>query len=288
MSISAKMVSELRSATGAGIMECKEALKESDGDLDGAIDFLRKKGAAKAAKKADRSTKEGAVAVAIDGSDAAIVELKCETDFVARNDTFQAFAADMAQTILAEGAADGDDLLAKNFKKGGTVKEALAGAVHELGENIQPGRSAKLSLSGPGLFASYIHGGGAIGVVVELACGNSATVNKPELAELGRDIAMHVAASNPLALNPDELSDEVVAREKEIFEVKAKESGKPSNIIPKIVEGQIRKFYGEVCLTMQPFVKDPDKTIDQVVTETGKAVDDVLTVKGFVRYQLGE
>lgn len=288
MSISAKMVSELRAATGAGIMECKEALKESDGNIEEAVDFLRKKGAAKAAKKADRSTKEGAIAVVVEGNSAALAEVKCETDFVARNDKFQAFTANLAATVLKNGAAEGDSLLDQTFTDGRTVRDALAGAIHEIGENIQPGRNARLTLEGPGAFGAYIHGGGAIGVVVELTCGNADTAGKPELAELGRDIAMHVAAANPLSLNPDSLSADIVAKEKEIFEIKAKESGKPDNIIPKIVEGQVKKFYGEVCLTMQPFVKDPDKTIDQIVAETGKKLGDTIVVKGFVRYQLGE
>ncbi len=288
MSISAKMVSELRAATGAGIMECKEALKETDGDMEGAIDFLRKKGAAKAAKKADRSTKEGAIAVVVNGNSAAIAEVKCETDFVARNEKFQAFAADLATTVLTHGAAEGEALDGKTFTDGHTVKEAITAAIHEIGENIQPGRNAKITLEGSGAFGSYVHGGGAIGVIVELACGDADTAGKQELAELGRDIAMHVAASNPLALNPDSLDADLVAREREIMEAKAKESGKPDNIIPKIVEGQVKKYFGEVCLTMQPFVKDPDKTIDQIVAETGKKLGDTVTVKSYIRYQLGE
>lgn len=288
MSITAKMVQELRATTGAGIMECKEALKETDGNIEEAVDFLRKKGAAKAAKKADRSTKEGAIAAVVDGAKAAMTEVKCETDFVARNDKFQAFTTDLAATVLAHGAAEGDALADKTFTDGRTVKEAINAAIHEIGENIQPGRNVRIELAGPGVIGSYIHGGGAIGVLVELSCANADTAAKPAMAELARDIAMHVAAANPMGLNPDSIDPAIVAREKEIFEVKAKESGKPEAIIPKIVEGQVNKFYGEVCLTMQPFVKDPDKTIAKIVAETGAALGDTITVNSFVRYQLGE
>jgi elongation factor Ts len=288
MAITAQMVQELRAQTGAGIMECKEALKETDGNMEEAVDFLRKKGAAKAAKKADRSTKEGAIASVVDGNVAAMVEVKCETDFVARNETFKGFTADMAATVLKEGEAEGDALLETAFVKGGTVKEALAAVIHEIGENIQPGRAACRRLAGPGVFGAYIHGGGAIGVLVELACGDDATAAKPELADVARDIAMHVAATNPLALNPDNLDPAVVAREKDIYVAKAKESGKPDNIVEKIVEGQVKKFFAEVCLTQQTFVKDPDKTIAQLLEATGKTLGDTVSVTSFVRFQLGE
>ena len=292
MTVSASMVKDLRVKSGAGIMECKEALKESEGDLEAALDFLRKKGAAKAAKKADRSTKEGSVAGASDGKVAALIEIKCETDFVARNDKFQAFCKSLAEHTQAAGPGENDEaFLAQPFASNTSisVKEAIEKNVHEVGENIVVGRRVSFELSGAGAFGLYIHAGGAIGALVELGCGKEETVGSDAFATLAKDIAMQVAASPAtVAVTSDDLPVDVVEREKSIFEAQAKESGKPDKIIPKIVEGMTKKFFKEACLVDQVFVKDTDKTIDALLKESGKAMGDEISVRRFSRLQLGE
>ena len=291
MTITADMIKDLRQQSGAGIMECKEALKESGGDMEKALDYLRKKGAGKAAKKADRATKEGSVAVAAGPGAAALAEIKCETDFVSRNERFQDLARQLAAQTLSAGEGAGDEeFLAQKLVSGAapTVQDLINGRVHELGENIQLGRRARFTRTGPGAYGSYVHGMGSIGVVVELAAPSETAAADPAFVDLARDLAMHVAASNPHAVSQEGLSAAAVAKEREIFEAQVRESGKPENIVPKIVEGKMKKYYTEVCLVEQPFVKDPDKSVGQLLKEAGARLGGAVAVTRFARFQLGE
>jgi elongation factor Ts len=273
------MVNELRKSTGAGMLDCKKALQETDGDMEKAVDFLRTKGLAAAAKKAGRAATEGLVAatIAADGKSGALVEVNSETDFVAKNDKFQAFVADVAGQVLAGAPADLDALMAQDSVKepGKTVQTTLNEAIAVIGENLQIRRFARFASDG--LTGSYIHAGGKIGVLVELT-------GTGDLAPLAKDIAMHIAAAAPQYVRRDEVTGDVLEREKDIYRAKARETGKPDNIIEKIIEGQINKFYGEICLLEQSFVKDPDKTIQQILKAAGPDV----TVTRFARFVLGE
>ncbi len=288
MSITAAMVKELRETSGAGMMDCKAALKETGGDMEAAVDWLRTKGLAKAAKKAGRVAAEGLVAVAADGNKAVVVEVNSETDFVARNDNFQKLVRDIAATALS---VDGDvEKLAAAPYPGSdkTVEGELKEAVGTIGENMTLRRSAGLSVS-EGVVASYMHnaageGLGKIGVLVALESAGDAD----KLAALGKQIAMHVAATNPMALNTDELEPEAVERERTVYMEQARESGKPENIIEKMVEGRLRKFYEEVTLVKQSFVINPDLTVEKAVEEAAKEIGSPIKLTGFVRIALGE
>jgi elongation factor Ts len=279
VSITAAQVNELRKSTGAGMLDCKKALEETGGDMEKAVDFLRKKGLAAAAKKAGRAATEGIVAavIAADGKSGALVEVNSETDFVAKTDKFQAFVADIANQVLVAKPADIDALFAQDYVKepGKTVQAALNEAIAVIGENLQIRRFARFETSG--LIGSYIHAGGKIGVLVELA-GNG------DLTVLAKDVAMHAAAAAPMYVRREEVAADVLEREKDIYRDKARQTGKPENIIEKIIEGQVNKFYGEICLIEQSFVKDPDKTIQQVLKAAGADV----TVNRFARFVLGE
>jgi elongation factor Ts len=286
--ITASMVKDLRDKTGAGMMDCKAALNETSGDIEAAVDWLRTKGLAKAAKKAGRVAAEGLVAVSTEGTQGAIVEVNSETDFVARNDQFQAMVADIARTVLS---VDGDfDTLGKTqFNDSGkTVEEYVAEMVGTIGENMNVRRSAGISVSN-GVVASYIHGQvvegqGKIGVLVALESNG----DTEKLATLGRQIAMHVAATNPLAATVDELDASEVEREREVLISEARESGKPEEIIEKMVEGRLRKFYEEVVLVKQTFVIDGENTVEKVLQNAAGDVGADVTLKGFVRFGLGE
>ncbi|MBF0290899.1 MAG: elongation factor Ts [Nitrospinae bacterium] len=289
--ITSDMVKDLRQRSGAGIMECKEALGETGGDMEAALDFLRKKGAAKAAKKADRSAKEGAVSGVVSGKTATLVELKCETDFVGRNDLFQKLAKDIASHVSASPFVEGEEaFFAQPFQgdKSKTIKDLLASKIHELGENIVAGRRVRYDLSGPGGFGLYIHGAGNIGSLVELGAASDAVASSEKFQQVARDLAMHVAAANPLALSSEGIPADILARERAIFEDQTRQSGKPENLIPKIVEGRIKKFYSESCLNEQAFIKDPDKSVGVLLKETSKELGGELTIRRFVRLQLGE
>lgn len=290
MTISADMIKTLRQSSGAGIMECKEALKETDGDMDAALEFLRKKGSSKAAKKADRSTKEGAVGGMVVDSVGAIVEVKCETDFVARNDKFQELTRELAGHVArSPEAADDEAFLAQAWAEdpSKTVNDVITARIHELGENIVIGRREKITLAGGGL-GLYIHGVGGLGALVEVSCESGEAAETEKFSDLCRDIAMHVVAANPLSVSVDDLPPEVVEKEREIFEVQTRESGKPEKIIPKIVEGRLKKYYTEACLLEQPFVKDPDRSVKKLLEDAGKELGSPVEVRRFVRYQLGE
>ncbi|WP_346912209.1 translation elongation factor Ts [uncultured Roseibium sp.] len=286
MSITAAMVKELREKSGAGMMDCKTALTESGGDMEAAVDWLRTKGLAKAAKKAGRVAAEGLVGVAAEGSKAAVIELNSETDFVARNEGFQ----DLVKNVAAVAVATDGTLDAVNAATigGKSVADAITDAIATIGENMTLRRTAMLSVS-EGVVATYVHGAvteglGKIGVLVAL----ESSGDKDKLNGLGRQIAMHVAATSPLALSTDELDPAVVEREKSVFSEQARESGKPENIIEKMVEGRLRKFYEEVTLVKQAFVIDPDKTVEQAVEAMAKELGTPVKLTGFVRFALGE
>ena len=284
--ISAQMVKELRESTGAGMMDCKSALTENNGDMEAAIDWLRKKGLSKAAKKAGRVAAEGLVGLKVAGVKGVVVELNSETDFVARNDLFQGLVAMIADVALTAGT----DLAAINAAKAGsiTVADAIAETIAKIGENMTLRRAAMLSV-GQGAIGAYVHnsvseGLGKIGVLVALESAGKAD----ELASLGRMVAMHVAATNPQAVDPSGLDPAVVAREKDVLADKFKAQGKPANVIDKIVESGLKTYYKEVCLLEQPFVHDPAKTVAQALKEAEGKVGAPIKVTGFVRYALGE
>ena len=286
--VTAGMVKELREKTGAGMMDCKSALNETQGDMEAAVDWLRTKGLAKAAKKSGRVAAEGLVGVISDGKRGALVEVNSETDFVARNEQFQKMVSEIAKVALT---VDGDlDKLLETTYPGSskTVKDHVTEQVGTIGENMNVRRVASVSVS-DGVVAAYTHnqvvpGLGKIGVLVGL----ESTGNKEKLAELGRQIAMHVAATGPLATRRDELDPSVVERERNVLIAEAKESGRPDNIIEKMVEGRIRKFYEEVVLLSQAFVVDPDNTVEKAVKNAEAGVGAPINVVGFVRFALGE
>ncbi|BCR05467.1 elongation factor Ts [Desulfuromonas versatilis] len=283
--ITASMVAELRAKTGAGMMDCKKALGETGGNLEEAIDFLRKKGLSAAAKKADRVAAEGMVVAAGEGSFGVVVEVNAETDFVAKNEAFQQFAAGVAEAVLKAAPADIEALGAVDFPgTGRTVSEELTHQIATIGENMNIRRFARFAAE-PGVVASYIHGAGKIGVLVELA---TAKADDERVVALARQLAMHVAAANPQYLKREEVPSEVLDREKDIMRVKAKESGKPDNIIEKILEGQVNKFFGEICLLEQAYVIDPDQKVNKVVAALAKEIGAEVALTRFCRFQLGE
>jgi elongation factor Ts len=273
MAITAAMVKELRERTGAGMMDCKKVLVETDGDLEAAIDVMRKSGAAKADKKASRVAADGKVVIAIsdDGKEAAILEVNCETDFVAKDENFTSFVKEVTMRVLADQPADIAALSALPLDNGESVEEARANLVAKIGENIQV-RRFELVSAGEGQVFSYNHGV-RIGVVVAMTGGDEA---------LGKDIAMHIAASRPVCLSEADVPAESLAKVKEILVAQAKDSGKPENIIEKMVEGRLRKYLSEITLLGQNFVKDPDTTVANLV----KNAD--AEISSFVRYEVGE
>jgi elongation factor Ts len=279
------MVADLRAKTGAGMMDCKKALTESAGNMDEAVDILRKKGLSAAAKKSGRIAAEGMVAAAGEGNRGVIIEVNAETDFVAKNQIFQSFASGVAQVVLEKSPRDLDVLLALAYPgTGRTVQEEQVHQVATIGENINIRRFARFEIPA-GVVASYIHGAGKIGVLIELATSKG---NDERVANVARQLAMHVAAAFPQFLTRQEVPAEVVEKEKEIMRVKAKESGKPDNIIEKIVEGQLNKFYGDVCLLEQAFVIDPDLKVQKVVDALAKELGSEVRLSRFARFQLGE
>jgi elongation factor Ts len=285
--ITASLVKELREKSGAGMMDAKNALVENGGDLEKAMDWLRTKGLAKAAKKAGRMAAEGLVAVAKSGNKAAVVEINSETDFVARNDQFQSFVKKTSEIALTVGN-DVAALAAAPYGEGKSVQETLTGLIATIGENMSLRRCATLSV-GSGVVASYIHnaiseGVGKIGVLVAL----ESTGDSAKLETLGRQIAMHVAAANPAYLDSSSVDADVLEREKNVIRETAKEQGKPADIIEKMLEGRVRKFYEEVCLMDQLFIMDGETKISAVVDKAAKEIGAPVKLTGFVRFQLGE
>jgi elongation factor Ts len=279
------MVGDLRAKTGAGMMDCKKALTEAEGDMEQAIDLLRKKGLSAAAKKSGRVAAEGMIAATGDGKRGALVEVNSETDFVAKNDAFQAFANGVAEVTLSENPADVNTLKGLAFPGSErSVGEELTHQIATIGENMNIRRFARLE-SASGVTASYVHGGGKIGVLVQL---DAEQGDDPQVAEAARMLAMHVAAANPQYLCRADVPADVVEREKDIMRVKAIESGKPENIVEKIIEGQINKFFGEICLLEQVYVIDTDKKVGKVVEALAKELGGQVTLTAYSRFQLGE
>ena len=282
MAITAQLVKELREMTGAGMMDCKKALVEVEGDLEKAVDWLRQKGMAKAAKKSGRATSEGLVTVAAttDGMNIAMGSLLCETDFVARGEQFQTLAARVSVTVLVASPADAAALEA-------AIGQEVTQLIASVGENMQLGNFARHSKKGKNdLVGQYIHANGKIGVLVFLTCGKAETTAKSEVTDLAKNLAMQVAAANPLALDAASLDQAAVEREHEVYRQKAIEEGKPAQIVEKIADGAVKKFQKEVCLMEQPYIRDDKKTISDIVRETAKTVGDDITVTGFERIQL--
>lgn len=271
--ITAALVKDLRERTGAGMMDCKKALVSCDGDMDKAIDFLREKGLAAAAKKAGRIAAEGVVGsyLSVDAKVGVIVEVNCETDFVAKTDNFKALVAKIAEFVAKSNPADVDALLKSEIEAGKTVEALVTEAVAKIGEKINVRRFARYETEG--MVAAYIHGGGKIGVLVNMKGGN---------ADLGKDVAMQVAAANPGYLKRDEVPVEVLEHEKAVLAEQARNEGKPEKIIEKMVIGRIQKYYKEVCLVDQEFVKDPDQTISKLLAANN------AEVLAFTRFQMGE
>ncbi len=286
--ITASMVKELRDSTGAGMMDCKAALKETDGDMEAAVDWLRTKGLSKAAKKSGRVAAEGLVAVAVEGTRGVALEVNSERDFVARNEGFQEMVTGIAGVAAATGG-DFEALKSAEFPGAGkSVEEHVTAMVGTIGENMNLRRSDSLEV-GSGAVAAYVHnqaapGLGKIGVLVAL----ESTGDAAKLNELGRQIAMHVAATNPLAVTEADLDQAVVEKEREVLSAEARESGKPEEIIGKMVEGRIRKFYEEVVLSKQAFVINPDNTVEKAIKNAEGNVGAPITLKGFKRFELGE
>jgi elongation factor Ts len=285
--ITAAAVKELRERTGAGMMDCKKALAETNGDMEAAVDWLRAKGLAAAAKKAGRTAAEGLVGVAVEGTRAAAVEVNSETDFVAKNERFQEFVRNVAQLALRTGG-NVENLLAATYPGGGTVEDVLTNNIATIGENQSVRRSAVLQVS-QGAVVSYVHnavapGLGKIGVLVALESAAPAET----LLALGKQLAMHIAAANPLALNADDLDPELIERERAIAQEKANESGKPANIVEKMVEGSMAKFRKEHSLLSQLFVMDNKTPVADVVAQAAKEAGTPIELLAFVRFQLGE
>jgi len=293
MDITASMVKELRESTGAGMMDCKKALSECDGDMTAAVDVLRTKGLADLAKKAGRATNEGLIAAHVEegGKIAALVEVNCETDFVARNGEFATFVAALAEQVAVDdpdGIETGNaPLMTQLYKRNPSlsVQESLGEMVSKLGENMGISRFIRYEVTGPAAVGHYIHGVGRIGVLVEIA---GAEANDPAIVELVRDIAMHIAAAAPGWVKADEVPADIVEHERAIYMAQGAESGKPEEIQRKMADGRIAKFFKEVTLLEQPFVKDPDITVGQLVERTGKAIGADLFVVRFTRWVLGE
>src|SRR5271166_5011577 len=286
--ITADMVKSLREKTGAGMMDCKTALAESGGEMEAAVDWLRAKGLSKAAKKADRVAAEGLIGVSSSANTGAVVEVNSETDFVARNAEFQKVVGEIAKLAL-KAQGDTAKLSAMPYPKTKvTVSEHLKALIGTIGENISLRRTASLKVK-DGVVATYVHnqatpGMGKIGVLVAL----QSEGDKQKLNEIGRQVAMHVAATNPLALKDEDVDAETVERERAIFTEQAKESGKPEKVIKQMIEGRIKKFYQEVVLLKQAFVINPDHTVEQALKEAEKSAGSPIEVTAFVRFELGE
>jgi len=276
--ISAKTVKALRDQTGAGMMDCKRALADANGDVEKAVELLRERGLAKAGKRSGRATSEGTIGMALLGETAALVELDCETDFVAKTDEFQSAAVQIAKAVAASGAGN-DVEEALGCKLGdGNVGDEIGAIATKVGENVVLKRVAKIAVDG-GLTGGYVHAGGKLGVIVGL----KADPGIDGVAELVRDVAMHVAATDPtpLAVDRDGIDADAVEKEKQLLRRQAEQTGKPENVIERIVDGRMGRFFQEFCLVEQPFVKDPDRSVGDLLPEGG-------SVTGFVRFKVGE
>jgi len=283
MAITAQQVMALRNATGAGMMDCKKALQESDGDMDKASEYLRKKGISIAQKKAGRETHEGAVGIAFsnNGKSGAIVHLGCETDFVARNEQFQELLGQVARQVLEAG--DGNVLEQSLVEGEGTVNDLLTQYVATLGENMQIVDARRLAVDGPGVVGGYVHNNQRVGALVALSTEGEA--DGEPLQDLARDVAMHISAMEVSAVRPEDIDQELLDRERAILVDQAKESGKPDNVVEKMVEGRLNKFIKEQALLYQSYVKNPEQTVAELLDERGKALGTTVTVAGFAKLQ---
>lgn len=296
MAITAQMVKELREKTGAGMMDCKKALTETNGDMEAAVTYLREKGLAAAAKKAGRVAAEGLVGIHVAGGVAAMVEVNCETDFVARNEEFQALVQDLAEHVAkkapgkvrADEEGAGEALLEQPFEKNPEKKvgEVVAEKIATIGENIGVRRLVRFE--GGDVYGEYIHGGVSIGALVELKLSDKGKAGDEKVQALARDLAMHVASEAPLALRREEVPADVIAKERSIYKQQALDQGKPENIVDKIVEGRLQKFYAESCLLEQQFIKDPDVKVQKLVQTVGKEVGTEIEVVRYARFKVGE
>ena len=280
--ITASAVKELREITGVAMMDCKKALVETNGNIEEAKDFLRKKGQAKALKKSSRETREGAVGLfsSKDGKTAGLVQVTCETDFVARNEKFQALIKKLAEQVSVNGE---NNLLQQNLISGeGNVESMLTNTIAELGENMQILNSRKFKIT-HGLIGGYIHSNGKIGVAVPLE--TEQPCNENSLKSLAKDIAMHIAAFNAEAVKSDQVPEEVLEKEKEVFIAQARESGKPDNIIEKMIEGRLKKYVKEICVESQPFVKNPQFSVCQIIEQTEKELGLKINFDIFEKFQ---
>ena len=286
--VGASLVKELRETTGAGMMDCKKALEETDGDIEAAIDWLRKEGLSSAAKKSTRAASEGLVGIKVINNCGAIVEINSETDFVARNEEFQSFVESVTELSLEKQCAIEELVKLEIPGAGATIGETLTNLIATIGENMNLRRSKLLRVES-GLVSSYIHnslrqGLGKIGVLVSI----QSTGEKTVIGELGKQIAMHIAASNPLAISRDNLDDSFIEREKTILREQAKDTGKSPEIVEKMIEGRLRKFYEEVCLLEQNFVIDPDIKVNDAISSYAEKVGVEINISDFVRFELGE
>lgn len=284
--ISAELVRALRERTGAGMMDCKRVLADANGDMERAAELLRERGLAKAGRREGRTTSEGAIAIALAGAAGGMVELGCETDFVARTDEFQRLAAELARVVAESAGVDGPDRLLAARVDGEPVAQRIQGTVAKLGENVVLKRVAKLAIDGSGIVGGYVHAGGKLGVLVGLDTGARAA----EIEGLARDLAMHVAAADPspVAVERSQLPPELLESERAIYRAQAEQEGKPAKVIDRIVEGKLNKFAADVCLVEQAFVKDPDRSVGDVVGDAAKRAGAAIRVSAFRRFRLGE
>lgn len=287
--ITASIVKELRDKTNAGMMDCKKVLTETNGDIEASIKLLRERGIMKAGKKSDRAATEGIITSRVNDATTTgiLLEVNCETDFVSRNDNFQAFVTEIADKLAASDAKDLDAALAVPHGES-TIGDFVKEKVVELGENLQLRKFDRFDAASGGVVGSYIHLGGKVGVLIEVGTTKPETKSSDVFQELVKDLNLHIAASAPKGLSRDDIPQEVIDAEQEIFAVRLREQGKPENIIPNILKGQLGKFFAESCFLEQGFVKDPDVTINQLLENKGKELGDTLTVTRFVRYGLGE
>lgn len=272
--ITSGMVAKLREITNAGMMDCKRALTETNGDMEAAVDLLRKKGQASAAKKAIKEAREGVIApfISSDSKVGVLAEINCQTDFVARNDAFRAFCDEVTKTLATNPNADFE-----------TRRTQMVGST---GENIKIARSVRFEVSGSGLIASYIHTGAKVGVLVEVGASKDATVASDDFKQLVRDITLQIAASNPVAVSREQVDQKLVEKEREIAQEQFK--NKPPQAVAKIVEGKLNSYFQTVCLVDQGFIKDPEKTVKAYIDEVSKKAGDEISVRRFVRFQVGE
>jgi len=285
--ITASMVKELRELTGAGMMNCKKALTEADGDMKKAVEILREKGLAAAAKKAGRIAAEGLVKTYIseDGKKASVVEINCETDFVAANDEFKSFVDNIAKQVAVSSVESVEQLLEEKYidDQGVSVKDAVTALIAKLGENMTIRRFKRLTVEN-GAINGYVHGGGKIGVLVKLSCDS----NNEEIKNVAKELAMQVAAANPLFLDRDAVDQDSLEKEKEIYRVQALNEGKPEKVVEKMIMGRINKYFKENCLVEQPWVKDPDTIIKKYLADKSKEIGSEIKVDKFVRFERGE